>query len=79
MWGRKKNSTRRETHMRAYNDLRLIVCKRGSHSIKTWPITVVDWPMWEERGWTILAIDPEDEIAYVYALERGHMPLPSMT
>lgn len=65
--------------MRAYSELRLIVCKRGTYAIKTHTIVAADWPDWECAGWTILAIDPEDEIAYLYALEQGHMPLPSMT
>ena len=65
--------------MRAYSELRLIVCRRGSYAIKTRAIAVAEWPEWEMAGWVILAIDPDDEIAYLYALEQGHMPLPCMT
>lgn len=65
--------------MRAYGDLRVIVCKLGRYSIKSRAIVVADWPEWELKGWTILAIDPEDETAYAYALDLGYMPLPSMT
>ena len=65
--------------MRAYGDIRLIVWKFGAFTVKTKSIVVTDWPEWELMGWSVLAIDPDDEIAYVYALERGHMPLPSMT
>ena len=65
--------------MRTFGEVRVIVCKQGAFTLKTKAIVVADWPKWEEWGWTILAIDPEDEIAYLYALDQGCQPLPSMT
>ena len=61
--------------MRDFGEIRLIVFKRGAFNIKTEPIVVSDWPMWEDHGWRILAIDPEDELAYSYWTHQGHPEL----
>jgi hypothetical protein len=65
--------------MRAPSEIRLIVFKMEAFAVNTRSVTVAEYVDLNPVEWTILAIDPDDSVAYNYWQEVKGFRLRSLT